>query len=677
MKANKLINETSPYLLQHAYNPVNWYPWCEEAFEIAKKEDKPVFLSVGYSACHWCHVMEKESFEDEETAEIMNKLFVNIKVDREERPDIDTIYMNFVQLLTGHGGWPMSVFMTPDKEPFYGGTYFPKNRKYYMPSFKEVLISVSKSYYEKKQDILKSTSYIIKNLNVLNKFNIDNDFVMNRNVIDNAIKKIEDYFDYKNGGFGDKPKFPNTFNLDLLLKEYIYSSNKKYLDMVELTLKKMCNGGIYDQLGGGFYRYSVDETWTIPHYEKMLYDNALLIKLLLETYQITNNEFYKNKAIQSLDYIKREMLSPEGGFYSSQDADSEGEEGKFYTWTYQEILNILGDEKGKIFCNYFDITEQGNFEHGKSNLQILYSDEEISKKFSISLEELKNLIENLKNILFEVRKKRAEPNKDTKIINSWNSLMISTFIKAYEVLKNEDYLNIAKNAISFILNKLNKDNKLIRTYKDNISKYDAYLEDYAFLISALIDLHQIGEDNFYLKKAIELNNFLIENFWDNKESGFFFNSRYHEELIVRTKEITDHSIPSGNSVSFYNLIRLSRILDDKNLENLAIKILKLFSETIKKYPLGVSSLLYYSYILVNPPKDIVISAKTINEIKKARLKINNYYADTIFHFNYESNDLKNNFMIKDKQITDNKVAIYTCENFTCKKEYFLNIFDDL
>jgi hypothetical protein len=670
MKPNRLINETSPYLLQHAYNPVDWYPWCDEAFEKAKRENKPIFLSVGYSACHWCHVMEKESFEDEETAKIMNDLFINLKVDREERPDIDSIYMNFVQLVTGHGGWPMSVFMTPDKKPFYGGTYFPKYRKYYMPSFKEVLISVSKYFHEKKEDIEKNTNIIIKNLNYINKFTPDNNFFINRSIIENAIKRVEEYFDYKNGGFGNKPKFPNTFNLDILLKEYLYTSNDKYLEMLELTLSKMCKGGIYDQLGGGFYRYSVDEKWTIPHYEKMLYDNSLLIKLLLEIYEITKNDFYKEKAIESLEYIKREMLSSEGVFFSTQDADSEGEEGKFYTWKYDEVLNILGQKKGKIFCKYFDITEDGNFEKGRSNLQILHSDEEISKEFLISLEELKELINSSKKILFEYREKRIKPNKDTKIINSWNSLMISTFIKAYEILKDNNYIEISKNAVSFILNNLYKNNKIIRIYKDSTSKYNGYLEDYSYFISALIDLHQIGEGNFYLEKAIELNNYLIQNFWDKEDGGFFFTENAHEKLIVRTKEISDHSIPSPNSVCFYNLIRLARILNDKNLEDKAQQLLKTFSHSIKNYPLSVSSLLSYSYIILYPPKDIVISSNNFDESRKARLKISNYY-DTIFHFNYKENKLINEFIVKDKKMINNRTTIYRCENFTCKKEEFL------
>ncbi|MFN8671033.1 MAG: thioredoxin domain-containing protein [Candidatus Sericytochromatia bacterium] len=661
---NSLIKETSPYLLQHAHNPVDWYPWGEEAFKKAKNENKPIFLSVGYSACHWCHVMEHESFEDEETAKIMNKLFVNIKVDKEERPDVDSIYMNVVQMLTGHGGWPMSVFMTPDMKPFYGGTYYPKERRYNMPTFKEVLVSVEKYYREKKDSLEKNTANIIKNLEHINKFTYSEENLTYKN-IERAIYNLENYFDYNNGGFGLKPKFPNTFNIDLLLRHYLNTNEKEYLNMVELTLTKMCNGGIYDHLGGGFFRYSVDEQWLIPHFEKMLYDNALLIKQLIEVYQITNKDFYKNKAIESLNYVIREMYDSNGGFYSTQDADSEGEEGKFYTWTKKEIIDILGEKEANTFCQIFDISEHGNFEHGKSNLQYLY--EELNNKKETELLDIAKSIEKSRKILFEERSKRIYPNKDTKILTAWNGLMISTFAKAYQVLGNIEYLEKAEKSIDFIFNNLYKDGFLLRTYKDNIAKYNAYLEDYAFIIEALIHLYQVTFENKYLEKVELLTNIVLDNFYDEKDGGFFFTSKKHESLIVRTKEITDHSIPSANTIMIKNLLNLSRITENKNYLEIVKKSFGVFSESIKRYTSGVSGLLCVLDNYLSKPIDIVVVSDNKDNKKEILGFINkNYYKDVIYHFILEK-DNKNIEITKNKTMVNNQTSIYICKNLTCEK----------
>ncbi|MFN8576905.1 MAG: thioredoxin domain-containing protein [Candidatus Sericytochromatia bacterium] len=661
---NRLINETSPYLLQHAHNPVDWYPWGEEAFKRAKEEDKPIFLSVGYSACHWCHVMEHESFEDKETADLMNKLFINIKVDREERPDVDTIYMNVVQMLTGHGGWPMSVFMSPDKQAYYGGTYFPKNRRYHMPTFKEVLVSVSNYYHNKKDNIEKNSKIIMEQLKSINSFK-SSDTHLSYDIIEKSISQLENYFDYDNGGFGSKPKFPNTFNLDLFLRHYKNTNEKKYLDMVELTLKKMSNGGLYDQLGGGFYRYSVDEIWLIPHFEKMLYDNSLLIKLLLEVYQITKNDFYKNKAEESLEYVLREMYQENGGFYSTQDADSEKEEGKFYVWTPQEIKEVLGDKDAELFCDFFDISSEGNFEHGKSNLQTLFSYEEFALKKSLNIDDIKKIIESSKVKLFNYRTKRIYPAKDTKVLTSWNGLMISAFAKGYQVLKNEKYLKACKETINFIFNKMYKKNLLLRTYKDNQSKLNAYLEDYAFFIQGLIDVHQVTLEQEFLDKAIELNKVILEQFWDEKEGGFFFTGKSHEELIVKTKEILDHSIPSSNAIALYNLIRLFRLTEDKDLEEKINKTIKAFSQTVNKYQSGVASFLTILDLYFKLPSDLILVGDNVEEIKPFLDKIADIFnTNTIIHFHNQSNDSLE--MYKGKNKLDNKHTAYLCENLTCK-----------
>jgi uncharacterized protein YyaL (SSP411 family) len=661
---NRLINETSPYLLQHAHNPVDWYPWGEEAFIKAKEENKPIFLSVGYSACHWCHVMEHESFEDQDTAKLMNKLFINIKVDREERPDVDTIYMNVVQMLTGHGGWPMSVFMTPDKTPYYGGTYFPIHRKYHMPTFKEVLVSVSDYYHNKKDSIEKNSKIIMEQLKSINIFK-STDTELSYEVINKSIKQLENYFDYENGGFGSKPKFPNTFNLDLFLRHYKNTGNKKYLDMVELTIKKMANGGVYDQLGGGFYRYSVDEEWLIPHFEKMLYDNSVLIKLILEVYQITKNDFYKNKAEESLEYVLREMYQDGGGFYSTQDADSEKEEGKFYVWTPQEVKQILGEKDGELFCDFFDINPEGNFEHGKSNPQVLFTYEEFSANKSLLSEEIKDVIEKSKKKLFEHRTKRIYPGKDTKVLSSWNGLMISAFAKGYQVLKNPKYLKACEETINFIFDVMYKDGLLLRTYKDNQAKLNAYLEDYTFLVQGLIDLHQVTLNQDFINKAIELNKVMIEQFWDQNDGGFFFTGKSHEELIVKTKEILDHSIPSGNAVALSNLIKLFRLTDDKDLQDKIDKTIKAFSQTVHKYQSGVSSFLTVLDTYLKPPSDLILVGESLDEIKPFLEQIsNNFNTDTVIHF-HDTNKIGLE-MYKGKNKVDNKATAYLCENFTCK-----------
>jgi uncharacterized protein YyaL (SSP411 family) len=662
---NRLINETSPYLLQHAHNPVDWYPWGDEAFATARKENKPVFLSIGYSACHWCHVMEHESFEDEATAEIMNKLFVNIKVDREERPDVDSIYMNVVQMLTGHGGWPMSVFLTPEKKPFYGGTYFPNTRKYNMPSFTDVLTSISKAYIEKRDELDSNIAVIMSGLQNINEYK-PSDGELNRKPIDKAAEQLEDHFDSRNGGFGSQPKFPNTFNLDLLLRQYLSTKDKKYLEMVELTLTKMVNGGIYDQLGGGFFRYSVDSHWLIPHFEKMLYDNSALIKLLLEVYQVTKNPLYKNKAVESLEYVIREMYQPEGGFYSTQDADSEGEEGKFYTWKPAEVYEILGEKNGEIFCEYFDITKYGNFEHGKSNLQVQNPPEDLAKDFNIAVEEIVEILEKGRKTLFNVRDKRVYPGKDTKVLTSWNALMISAFVKGYEVLREEKYLEIAEKSVEFIFSKLYKDGLLLRTYRDGQAKLNAYLEDYAFLIDALIDLHQVTLEEKYLAEAKKLNRTMEEQFWDEKDGGFFSTGKSHEELIVRSKEILDHSIPSANGVAARDLIRLSRLTENKELDKKAATLFKVFASTFNKYYSGVSGILCVLEGYLKPPADIVLVGKNHQEIRPFLKKIGeNYNPDRLVYFLDNTNSDLSLELHKDKVALSEQPTAYVCFNFTC------------
>jgi hypothetical protein len=502
-RTNRLINESSPYLLQHANNPVDWYTWGEDALQRAKKEDKPIFLSIGYSACHWCHVMAHESFEDEEIAKIMNQNFINIKVDREERPDIDDIYQKVCQLATGTGGWPLSIFLTPDQRPFYAGTYFPKYSRYGMPGFGTILNQLAEAYKSKKQEIHSATSEFMHALSNTAKDVQGKGENIERSIIDEAAVGLLQMGDPIYGGFGQAPKFPNTSNLLFLLRYYDISQISRFKDFVMFSADKMAVGGIHDHLGGGFARYSTDQKWLVPHFEKMLYDNALLTQLYAELYQISGNVKYLKIVEKILEYVIAEMTSPHGGFYSAQDADSEGEEGKFYVWSKQEIVNVLEDTTiSDIFCEYYGITEAGNFE-GKNILNIRNSLNHLAQKYHMTIEAIEDVINDASKRLFEVRSKRVRPGQDDKILTSWNGLMISGFAKGYKITGNKKYLDAAINAVNFIESKIAKnDGRLQRAFKDGISKLNAYLDDYAFYVNALLDVFEIYAQPKYLQKAI-------------------------------------------------------------------------------------------------------------------------------------------------------------------------------
>ncbi|MCI0496315.1 thioredoxin domain-containing protein, partial [candidate division KSB1 bacterium] len=500
---NKLIHQTSPYLLQHAHNPVNWYPWGEEALGLVRKLDKPIFLSIGYSACHWCHVMEHESFENEAIAQILNENFISIKVDREERPDIDEIYMTAVQLMTGSGGWPLSVWLTPDLEPFYGGTYFPPEDRWGRSGFKKILLQISQLWQTRRGDVFKTANQLTNSLNQINQVQ-SGDTQLDHSLWKSAFKSAEQRFDERHGGFGSAPKFPMAMELSFLLRYYFHTGEKRALAMVEKSLQEMANGGIFDHLGGGFHRYSTDERWLVPHFEKMLYDNALLSVTYLEAYQLIKNANYKETAIATLDYVLREMTSPEGGFYSSQDADSEGEEGKFNVWKKNEIEAILGKDESRLFCDIYDVSEQGNWE-GKNIPHLRRSLEGTANEYGLSVSELKDRLANSRQQLFGARSKRVPPATDDKILTDWNGLMISAFCKGYQILGDQKYLIAAQKAVDFLLEKLYIEWRILKTYRNGKSHLNGYLSDYAFLAAALIDLY---ESNFawpYLATGIEIN----------------------------------------------------------------------------------------------------------------------------------------------------------------------------
>lgn len=663
-KANRLLNEKSPYLLQHAYNPVDWYSWSQEAFEKAKKEDKPIFLSIGYSTCHWCHVMERESFEDEGVAELLNKHFIPIKVDREERPDIDNIYMTFCQTLTGHGGWPLNIFMTSDKKPFYAGTYFPKNDKYGHPGLISILKSISKAWYDKKDELISYGDSITKSIKSM--MNKEDEFDMNLDTVEVAIEDLESFFDEAYGGFGTEPKFPTPHNLLLLMRYWKHTNDDKYLKIVDKTLESMYRGGIFDHIGFGFSRYSTDRKWLVPHFEKMLYDNALLGIAYTEGYQSTGKALYKNVAEKIYSYILRDMISEEGGFYSAEDADSERIEGKFYVWDLEEVKKILGEEDAEIFSRYYNITDRGNFE-GKSIPNL------IEANFpNIQYDEsLANDIEKSRQKLFEYREKRVKPFKDDKILTSWNGLMIASLSYSGRILGRIEYIKAAERATSFIFNKLrNEDDKLFARYRDGESKNPGTLDDYAFLIWGLIELYEATFNAEYLKKAVSLSKNMIKLFWDDKSAGFYLSAHDSEELIIRPKDVYDGAIPSGNSVAAYNMLRLSKFTGEEELNNMVIDMFKVFGSKVNENP-SSSSFFMMALLYVNSSAKEIVIVGDINDLntKKMINKVNGYYLpfSTVI-LNDESDTLYTiNPFLKEQSKINNNTTLYLCENYTCHK----------
>ncbi|MDW0141043.1 MAG: thioredoxin domain-containing protein [Nitrososphaeraceae archaeon] len=619
-KPNRLAKETSPYLLQHAYNPVEWYPWGEEALQKAKHEDRPIFLSIGYSACHWCHVMAHESFEDKEVAMIMNEKFINIKVDREERPDLDDIYQRACQLATGTGGWPLSVFLTPDQKPFYVGTYFPKDGSshYNMPGFRNILLQLADAYKNKKDEIQAASSEFTQSLSqtamdLVVRAEITEKTKLERSVLDEAAVGLLQMGDRIYGGFGHAPKFPNASNLMFLLRYYDISAINRFRDFVIFTADKMAEGGIHDHLGGGFARYATDQKWLVPHFEKMLYDNALLSQMYAELYQITKAEPYMHIIRKTLDYVIREMTHPDGGLYSAQDADSEGEEGKFYLWKKNEIESVIDDENvTNIFCEHYGVTQGGNFE-GKNILNVRVPIINLAKKYNKTPEQIAQILRDASAKLFAAREERVKPGRDEKILTSWNGLMISGFARGYAVSGDTKYLQAAKNAVNFIENKLaSNDGRLKRTFKDGQSKLNAYLEDYAFYVGGLLDLFAANSKQEYLDKSIRYTDFMLQHFWDDKEGNLFFTSDDHEQLISRTKSFYDLAIPSGNSMAASNLLRLYHYTQNNSYLDRAVRIMKAGSQSAAENPFGFGQMLNSIYLYVKKPVEIAVFSSDDN-----------------------------------------------------------------
>jgi uncharacterized protein YyaL (SSP411 family) len=686
---NRLIHETSPYLLQHAHNPVDWYPWGEEALQKAQREDKPILLSVGYSACHWCHVMERESFENEEIAALMNQHFVSIKVDREERPDIDSIYMQAVQALIRQGGWPMTVFLTPDGRPFYGGTYFPPHDRYYgrqmMPGFRRILQSMADAYQNRRSDVEEQATQVADYLNQLSSAplrskGLTSVATLPLDLLNTASRELAAEFDVQYGGFGNAPKFPNTMSLEFLLRVHLHrlkneisarDAQQKYseLEIVESSLQHMANGGIYDHLGGGFHRYSVDAQWLVPHFEKMLYDNALLSRLYLHAYLVTGNPFYERIVRETLDYVLREMTSPEGGFYSTQDADSEGEEGKFFLWTPAEIEKALLPEDAVMFMRYYGVTKHGNFE-GKNILHVEHDAQKVADVAQVSLPELQESLKRSRALLFKVREQRVKPGRDEKILTAWNGLMLRSFAEAARYLDRPDYQQVAVNNANFLLQHLRKDGRLLRTYKDGRAHLNGYLEDYTFLADGLLALYEASFDPNWFALARKLMDEAISLFADEQHGGFFDTGKDHETLVSRPKDIMDNATPAGNSVAADVLLRLAAFTGDETYRKRADDYLQPLAEMIVQRPQAFGHALGALDFAISSSQEFAILGDPRAVDTRALLQVINerYLPNSVLACcaPEHTQAMQTIPLLANRHLKEGRATAYVCQNFACQ-----------
>ncbi len=624
-KPNRLITEKSPYLLQHAYNPVDWYPWGQEAFDKALLEDKPVFVSIGYSTCHWCHVMERESFEDPDVATLMNQSFISVKIDREERPDIDALYMSACQLISGTGGWPLSIIMTPDKRPFFAGTYFPKTSRFGRIGMVDLIPRVQQMWVSDRDKLLQLCAEVTERLSCNEAGASPED--PEESVLHLAFEQLRQQFDQENGGFSSAPKFPVPHIILFLLRHWNRSGQPEALAMATRTLDAMRDGGIYDHVGFGFHRYSTDAHWIVPHFEKMLYDQAMLCRAYTEAYQATGRRDYQKTAEEIILYVLRDMTSPEGGFFSAEDADSEGEEGKFYVWSMDDIVRTLGREDAQIVCSFFSVRPSGNFsdqisgKHPGTN--ILHRKKPLStlaEEWGMPVGEAERRISHASGKLHASRKERVHPHKDDKILTDWNGLMIGALAKAARAFQNKDAADAAIRAAGFILDRLSTpDGRLLHRYRDGDASLPAYLDDYAFLISGLIELYETTFDPQYLRKSISLNNMLISHFWDSGSGGFFFTANDGEELLVRKKESYDGAIPSGNSVALTNLLRLAHLTGHSDLSEKAGRAASAFYPAMKESPTAYAHFLSALDFIFGPTAEVVIAGDPSAEDTKAMI----------------------------------------------------------
>nr|WP_328812560.1 thioredoxin domain-containing protein [Paradesulfitobacterium ferrireducens] len=680
-QANHLIHEKSPYLLQHAYNPVNWHPWGAEAFAKAQADNKPIFLSIGYSTCHWCHVMERESFEDQEVAALLNRYFVAIKVDREERPDIDHIYMEFCQALTGSGGWPLTILMTPEKRPFFAGTYFPKTRRYGRQGLVEILEQVGALWAEDDRKLREAADEIFDAVHAHTRtkdgtttgtsvFGQDSSGFKaeGTKLLNDAFSRLAHSFDSRYGGFGQAPKFPSPHIIGFLLRYALSEPDSTALTMARKTLDGMARGGMYDHIGFGFARYSTDQKWLVPHFEKMLYDNALLAYVYLEGYQLTHEEPYRRVAEEIFTYVERDMTAPEGGFYSAEDADSEGVEGKFYVWSPEEVLEILGLDQGKLYCTVYDITAGGNFE-GKNIPNLIKTDLiSLARDYGIDLNELQARLAQARQTLFEAREKRIHPHKDDKILTSWNGLMIAALAKGAQILQDNRLLRLAKQAAVFILKNLRReDGRLLARYRDGEAAYSAYLDDYAFFIWGLLELYSATGESDYLKIALDLQQDQDRLFRDEEQGSYYLTGADSEELLLRPHEAYDGATPSGNSVSALNLLKFARLTGAPEWNEIADKVLSALMVSAADYPTGYTATLQALQFSLYPGQEIVLASRAqAQELSSFR---QTFFSDlrpysTIL---YQNGTLKEIPWLRDYPIPEDGVTAYVCENFACRQ----------
>ncbi len=652
---NRLTKEASLYLHQHAGNPVDWYPWGEEALEKARREDKPILLSIGYSACHWCHVMAHESFENDKIARFMNDNFVNIKVDREERPDIDAIYMEAVQSIAGSGGWPLTVFLTPEGKPFFGGTYFPPEDRQGLPGFSRVLTAIIDAYKNRRDEIDQTSAQIMATLK--RNPNGDKQASLSVEILDEAYENLKSDFDWINGGFGGAPKFPQPMTLEFLLRYYRRTRDTEALQMVTLTLEKMANGGIYDQLGGGFHRYSTDDHWTVPHFEKMLYDNAQLSRLYMQTYLVTKRTEFHRIAEETLDYVIRDMTSSQGGFYSTQDADTEGTEGKYYLWTFKEITQVLGDKLGRQVSEYYGLTNSGN----QTN-NILQSSRILMADFP---EEIKIA----RATLLSHRQKRIRPARDDKIIASWNGLMLSSIAEAASVFERSDYLGAAVAAGTFLMSSMITGPYIRHIWNNGRSSVDGFLSDYSLVIDGFMKLHEATFASKWLRQSIDMAEVMMESFWNESNGMFFDVSKEHQELIVRPRVLTDNSMPSGSSSAALVLFKLSRLTGRDDFEKIASKSLRTVIDLCKQHPLTFSNWLCALDFYLSSPKEIAVLGTHNEENTQAMMRVlNSTWLPNKVLAACEPIDstLSGLPILEGKHMINNSPTIFICERYTCR-----------
>ena len=669
---NRLIDETSPYLLQHAHNPVEWYPWGEEALSRSRDEDKPILLSIGYSACHWCHVMERESFEDEAIASMMNANFVNIKVDREERPDLDAVYMEAVQMLTGSGGWPMTVFLTPEGKPFYGGTYFPPTDRMNMPGFPRLLLAVTEAYRTNRGEVERVTNQLTEQMGRSGQIS-QGSSLLSADILHEAYSRLAANFDYQNGGFGAAPKFPQPMTPEFLLRYYHHGHSPRALEMVEMTLEKMAYGGMYDQLGGGFHRYSTDAFWLVPHFEKMLYDNALLARLYLHAWQITGRDLYERITEEILDYVLREMTDPLGGFYSAQDADSEGVEGKFFVWSPDEIREVLGEGDGNMLGGFYGVTDAGNFE-GANILNIPQGPEAFALEHGIGEEELAALIARDKPKLLDEREKRIHPFRDDKVISSWNGLMLRAFAEAGAALKRTDFLTAAEANARFLHQEMMMDGSLLRTFREGQAKIPGYLEDYACVADGYLALYEATFQQEWLDRSVVLANRMIDLFWDEGVGGFYDTGSEHEALVTRPRDVFDNAQPCGGSVASEVLLRLALITGDEDYNLKASQPLRALSRLMTQAPGGAAYWLGVLDFYVSLPKEIAIVGDPGSEDTGALLDAvhRRYLPNKVMvgaggdGGNVGASGAYEMPLLADRGMVDGRATAYVCQNYVCQ-----------